>query len=84
MYNRCMRKIKSAESIISKEYLNQLYIVEGKSRKEICSLLNICDSKLSDIIKYYNLEKPNKYNSVKWLKENIDREEFVNYYNNHK
>ena len=83
MYNRCMRKIKSAESIISKEYLNQLYIVEGKSRKEICSLLNICDSKLSDIIKYYNLEKPNKYNSVKWLKENIDREEFVNYYNNH-
>ena len=82
-----MRKEKTLEeiqSIVSKDRLESLYFFERKNKLEICSILGVCEDSLNKMFKFYNIEKrSNKYNSVDWLKENINIEDFKKYYNHH-
>lgn len=74
-----MRPNKTPEQIINivtKEELQQLYIVEGMSKEKISDKLQICLSSLNKILNFYNISKPNKYITLEELKETLPPEKF--------
>ena len=68
---------------LQKEIIEKLYIKEGKSKIEVASILGVSESILNKWIGKYQIQKKPRCNSVKWLLDNINKEDFIYYYSNH-
>lgn len=68
---------------LQKEIIEKLYIKEGKSKIEVASILGVSESVLNKWIGKYQIQKKPRCNSVKWLLDNINKEDFIYYYSNH-
>lgn len=68
---------------LQKEIIEKLYIKEGKSKIEVASILGVSESVLNKWICKYQIQKKPRCNSVKWLLDNINKEDFIYYYSNH-
>lgn len=68
---------------LQKEIIEKLYIKEGKSKIEVASILGVSESVLNKWIYKYQIQKKPRCNSVKWLLDNINKEDFIYYYSNH-
>lgn len=68
---------------LQKEIIEKLYIKEGKSKIEVASILGVSESVLNKWICKYQIQKKPRCNSVKWLLDNINKEDFICYYSNH-
>lgn len=68
---------------LQKEIIEKLYIKEGKSKIEVASILGVSESILNKWIGKYQIQKKPRCNSVKWLLDNINKEDFIHYYSNH-
>lgn len=68
---------------LQKEIIEKLYIKEGKSKIEVASILGVSESVLNKWICKYQIQKKLRCNSVKWLLDNINKEDFIYYYSNH-
>lgn len=68
---------------LQKEIIEKLYIKEGKSKIEVASILGVSESILNKWISKYQIQKKPRCNSVKWLLDNINKEDFIHYYSNH-
>lgn len=81
-----MRLNKTPEqlkSIISKEELEKLYLVDRIDKETIANNLSICVDVLNKIITLYELKKENKHKKLEQLIEIVDKEEFIQYCNTH-
>lgn len=68
---------------LQKEIIEKLYIKEGKSKIEVASILGVSESVLNKWIGKYQIQKKPRCNSVRWLLDNINKEDFIYYYSNH-
>lgn len=68
---------------LQKEIIEKLYIKEGKSKIEVASILGVSESVLNKWISKYQIQKKPRCNSVRWLLDNINKEDFIYYYSNH-
>lgn len=68
---------------LQKEIIEKLYIKEGKSKIEVASILGVSESILNKWIGKYQIQKKPRCNSVRWLLDNINKEDFIYYYSNH-
>ena len=81
-----MRPNKTPEqikSIISREKLEKIYLIDRINKETIASNLGICVDALNKIITFYGLKKENKHKNLEQLIETIDIEEFIQYCNSH-
>ena len=65
------------------EKLKDLYLNKRIDKLTIAKEFNICESVLSRILKYYKIEKKSKFKPLKALIEELDKENFINYYSFH-
>ena len=77
-----MKRIEP-ESIISKEELKQLYLVQRINREKLAVRLKVSIGTINKVINYYGIIKENKLKNLDYMLNNINKENFINYYNNH-
>lgn len=65
------------------ENLKNMYLVQRIDKESIAKYYDVHVELINRIIKHYGLKKESKYKSFQYLIDNLDKEEFLNFYKKH-